>query len=81
MYILSIISEYIDSYVILLYDAYCAIRYTPVRVQWNTPYRQRDNSQKLTKSLSYAVLTFIDLYNTKVVTVFFLRMYIDQYMT
>ena len=43
-------------------------------------YRQRDDSQKLAKLLSYAVLTFIDLYNTKVVT-FFLFIYIVQYVT
>ena len=43
-------------------------------------YRQRDDSQKLAKSLSYAVLTFIDLYNTKVVTCVSLHIYIVQYV-
>ena len=35
-------------------------------------YRQRDDNHKLPKPLSYAVLTFIDLYKTKDVSVFFL---------
>ena len=42
-------------------------------------YRQRDDSQTLEKSLSQAVLTFIDLYNTKVVT--WVCIYIVQYVT
>ena len=38
-------------------------------------YRQRDDSQKLAKSVSNAVLTVIDLYSTKVVTCFSLHIH------
>ena len=38
-------------------------------------YRQRDATQKLAKSLLHAVLTFIDLYITRVETCFFLHIF------
>ena len=43
-------------------------------------YRQRDDSKNWPNWLSYAVLTFIYLYNTKVVTCFFF-IYLVQYVT